>query len=154
MSTQPQASAAAESVDESKGVEVPTVALRDNAGKANLAQLLLFLPALQELAAHCDAGRAKYPDTDGRPNWLAGGKPDEEYLNAALRHLGCIINGEEYDAELGTTHAAAVLWNLCAYVTCNKAGRAPTRDEQTRRTVQAMSAHQIIEDAQPEAFGD
>jgi len=133
---------------------MPT-AKRETKGKANLAQLLLFLPALQELAAHCDAGRAKYPDSEpGVPNWTLGGKPDEEYLNAALRHLGCIINGEEYDAELGTTHAAAVLWNLCAYVTCNKAGRAPTRDEQTRRTVQAMSAHQIIEDAQPEAFGD
>ena len=129
---------------------MPT-AKRETKGKANLAQLLLFLPALQELAAHCDAGRVKYTDAaPGVPNWTLGGKPDEEYLNAALRHLGAIINGEEYDAELGTTHAAAVLWNLCAYVTCNKAGRAPTRDEQPRRT----SAHQLIEDAQPEAFGD
>ena len=130
---------------------MPTAAaLRDNAGKPELDQLFHFMPALLEWTAHISAGRDKYPDTDGRPNWLACGKPDREYLNAALRHLGAIINGEEYDAELGTTHAAAVLWNLCAYVTCNKAGRAPTRAERTRRT----SAHQLIEDAQPEAFGD
>ena len=128
-----------------------STAKRETKGKANLAQLLLFLPALQELAAHCDAGRAKYTDAaPGVPNWTLGGKPDEEYLNAALRHLGAIINGEEYDAELGTTHTAAVIWNMAALVTCNYPDRAPTRDEQTRRT----SAHQLIEDAQPEAFGD
>lgn len=44
---------------------------RDNAGKPELSQLHHF--RLDALAAHVSAGRAKYPDRDGRPNWTKGG---------------------------------------------------------------------------------
>ncbi len=113
-----------------------TNALRDNYGKSELSQLLHFLPALQELADHCSAGRLKYPDTDGVPNWLLGGKPESEYLDAAMRHLAAIVQGDVFDGELGTTHAAAVIWNLCVYVTCNTGYREPLYVEPKVSTTQ------------------
>lgn len=97
-----------------------TTAARNNEGKPTLGQLLHFYPALVQLAAHCDAGRVKYPDLDdGRPNWTLGGKPDSEYIDAALRHLAAHVRGEELDHETGTRHLVAALWNLAAIVTLN-----------------------------------
>ncbi len=93
-------------------------ALRDNSGKPELSQVLHF--DLEWLADHMAAGRAKYPDSDGVPNWKKGGKPDQEYLDSASRHLAALVNGEEYDPELGTHHAAAVAWNMLALLTCNR----------------------------------
>jgi hypothetical protein len=93
---------------------------RDNAGKPALSEVLYWPQALAEWAAHAQAGRAKYPDAEpGVPNWTLGGKPDDEYLNAAMRHLSQMRKGEDYDAELGTTHAAAVIWNIATLVQCN-----------------------------------
>ncbi len=90
---------------------------RDNAGKPELSQLHHF--RLDALAAHVSAGRAKYPDRDGRPNWTKGGKPDAEYLDAAERHLAAFVKGEVYDPELRTMHLAAVAWNALACITNN-----------------------------------
>lgn len=97
----------------------PTEALRYNEGKPELAELFHF--DLRWLAAHTAAGRAKYPDAEpGVPNWTLGGKPDAEYLNSAARHLAALVQGEEYDPELGTHHAAAIAWNMLAMLTCNR----------------------------------
>lgn len=92
---------------------------RDNEGKPELSQIFHFEKGMEELAAHCSAGRAKYPDVDGVPNWTLGGKPDQEYLDAATRHLGALVRGETHDPELGTHHAAAVAWNMLALLTLN-----------------------------------
>lgn len=100
------------------GDPVPEAAARANDGKAELATELLHFD-LEWLARHCEAGRAKYPDVEGRPNWLLGGKPDAEYLNAAMRHLQKHVQGELYDRETGTAHAAAVAWNMLAMLTVN-----------------------------------
>lgn len=97
--------------------EPERTAARHNAGKPELAQLHHF--RLETLAAHVSAGRAKYPDIDGVPNWTFGGKPDSEYLDAADRHIGRIVRGEIYDDETGTMHAAAVAWNMLAMITNN-----------------------------------
>lgn len=98
---------------------ISTEALRDNSGKPELSQVLHF--DLEWLADHCAAGRAKYPDTSpGVPNWTLGGKPDQEYLDSASRHLAALVRGEEYDSELGTHHAAAITWNMLALLTCNR----------------------------------
>jgi hypothetical protein len=103
-----------------------TTAARHNANKPRLSQVLWFGPALAALAAHAEAGRLKYPDVpnDGRytPNWLLGGKPDEEYLDAAMRHLEQLTLGHVYDDETHTMHAAAVMWNMAALITCNYPG--------------------------------
>jgi hypothetical protein len=96
-------------------------AARDNTGKPQLSQLFHFKDGLNALAAHCSAGREKYPDVDGVPNWLLGGKPDQEYLDSACRHLAALVQGEHVDGETGTLHAAAVAWNMLAMVTLNYA---------------------------------
>ncbi len=96
-------------------------ALRDNAGKPELGEVFWF--RLEWLAEHCAAGRLKYPDTDeGIPNWTLGGKPDQEYTDAAARHLAAFVRGEEWDSETGTHHLAAVAWNALALLTCNRGG--------------------------------
>jgi hypothetical protein len=103
-----------------------TTAARHNANKPRLSQVLWFGPALAALAAHAEAGRKKYPDVESPtgpvPNWTLGGKPDQEYLDAALRHLEQLTLGYIYDDETGTMHAAAVLWNMAALITCNYPG--------------------------------
>lgn len=94
-------------------------AKRDNSGKLPLDRVFLF--KLEFLVAHMMAGEAKYPDDEetGLPNWLKGGKPDDEYLGAITRHLAAIRRGELYDPELGTRHDAAIAWNALAMLTCN-----------------------------------
>ena len=104
-----------------------TKASRHNEGKPELSQLFHFEKGLEALAAHCAAGRDKYPDVDGVPNWTLGGKPDQEYLDAATRHLGAIVRGEVYDQETGTLHAAAVAWNMLALITLNHEGEVRAR---------------------------
>tara|TARA_R110000787_G_scaffold211213_1_gene320923 strand:+ start:201 stop:548 length:348 start_codon:yes stop_codon:yes gene_type:complete len=98
-------------------------AARHNEGKPELSQLLHFKEGLEALAEHCAVGRSKYPDVDGVPNWILGGKPDQEYLDAAVRHLAAIVQGEEVDPETGTLHAAAVAWNMLTLMTVNSNAR-------------------------------
>ena len=95
-------------------------AKRYNEGKAPLAQVLWFKRGLEQLAWHMEAGRIKYTDVDGVPNFMLGGKPDEEYTDAAMRHLMAFVNGEEIDAETGTEHLSAVVWNVFALQTLNR----------------------------------
>ena len=103
-------------------------ALRDNGGKAELSQLLLFKRALIELARHTTQGRLKYPDAaDGTPNWALGGKPDGEYLDAALRHITEVVCGNEIDPESGTEHLSAAIWNLLALQTLNRPSNTDTK---------------------------
>lgn len=106
--------------------KTPT-ATRHNSGKPELSQLCHF--RLDALAAHCTAGRLKYPDVEGIPNWTLGGKPDQEYLDAACRHIVKHVIGEVYDAETGTMHAAAVAWNMLAMITNNYSDLRATSNE-------------------------
>ncbi len=100
-------------------------AARDNTGKPELGQVFWFGHALEALAAVMSSGRVKYPDqADGVPNFMLGGKPDVEYIDAATRHLALLARGERYDAELGTKHAAHVIWNMAALLTLNDADSA------------------------------
>lgn len=109
------------------------VAARDNAAKPPLATELLWFD-LDWIAAHAARGRVKYPDVDGKPNWTLGGKPDAEYLDAAMRHLTAMVRGQEYDRESGTHHAAAVVMNMLMMLTCNYAGRPRSVDPTTCTT--------------------
>lgn len=93
---------------------------RHNTGKPTISDVLLWPKAIIAWTAHATMGRIKYPDVNpGVPNWTLGGKPDDEFINAAMRHLVALKNGETYDPELGTMHAAAVLWNMATMIQCN-----------------------------------
>jgi hypothetical protein len=84
------------------------VALRFNTGKPEVHYILFypeFLAALAEVQAQ---GGRKY----GYGNWTAGGKPNSEYYDAAIRHLLSHFNGEIYDDDLGTRHLVQAIWNL------------------------------------------
>ena len=93
----------------------PDVALRDNAGKPELAYVLDLRHALEALAAVFSQGAVKYLPR----NWMKGGKEDDEYLGAALRHLLKYRNGEDYDQETGCLHMAHVMWNVSALIELN-----------------------------------
>ena len=97
-------------------------ALRDNVGKPELGQILWMRRGLEQLAVHMAVGRAKYPDdvATGLPNFMLGGKPDQEYTDAAMRHLAKFVCGEELDAETGTEHLSACVWNLLALQSLNR----------------------------------
>lgn len=99
-------------------------ALRHNAEKVDLSKALLFRRGLEMLVKVMDQGEIKYPDVSetGQPNWMLGGKDDKEYLGAISRHLADVVNGEQWDAELGSHHIAHLVWNGLAYLTLNTEG--------------------------------
>lgn len=92
-------------------------ALRYNLGKPELSYLLSIPKAAQALAKVFSQGAIKYE----RDNWQRGGKPDEEYLDSALRHLFA-SQDEDYDAETGCLHLAHAVWNLAALIELNTEG--------------------------------
>lgn len=106
-----------------RSTERPTKALRDTAGKPDLSYLLDIPQALEALARVFEQGAIKYE----RGNWKLGGKPDEEYLAAALRHITRFRNEGYYDPDIGSVHLANALWNLAALIELNYSGM-PTLD--------------------------
>lgn len=99
------------------------VALRDNAGKPELSYILDLRYACEALAQVFAQGAIKY----ARGNWQKGGKPDEEYLDAALRHM-MKAQREVYDEETGCLHYAHAVWNLMALLELNYRRDYPALD--------------------------
>lgn len=109
---------------------------RFNGGKPRLGNIFLFGDALRLLAKHMDSGCEKYADAtleDGRkvPNWMLGGAPDREFIDAASRHLSALAlavltedkeSEVEFDDSIGqyTSHAIAAVWNLLVFLTMNR----------------------------------
>lgn len=91
-------------------------ALRYNQGKPRLDMVLSFGSALEKLAAVMEQGAIKYEED----NWLLGGKPDNEYIAAAMRHLEAVKNGREFDEDLGVHAMAQVAWNALAFLRLNR----------------------------------
>lgn len=102
---------------------VPVVAARANSGKPSMHYPLTFRKALEALSRVFEQGAVKYEPY----NYLKGGKPDQEYLDSALRHLAALVDGEAYDAETGCRHEAHAVWNLMAYTHLNH-GDEPASD--------------------------
>lgn len=92
-------------------------ALRDNKGKDELSYLLDLPKANAALAHVFRQGAKKY----SRGNWQLGGKPDTEYLDAALRHITKHVNEGVFDHETGALHLAHAIWNLAALIELNVA---------------------------------
>ncbi len=85
-----------------------TQALRFNSGKPQFHYILFYPVFLEAFAKVQEHGADKY----GYGNWTHGGKPDQEYLDATLRHLFAHFAGEVYDPDLGTLHLAQAAWNI------------------------------------------
>ena len=98
-----------------KWAEKDRTAKRDNSNKATLGMVLEFGSGLEKLAMVMKQGATKYEPR----NWLLGGKPDSEYLDAALRHMEKFVNEGFYDEDIGTAHLANAAWNLLAVMRLN-----------------------------------
>ena len=94
---------------------LPTVSARDNAGKPQLSFLLDFPIAAEAFCRVKELGAIKY----ARDNWKAGGKPDEEYYDACMRHLFAGKTGELFAPDTGCLHAAHAAWNMFALIELN-----------------------------------
>ena len=95
-----------------------SAALRDNSGKAPLSFVLQFPTAISAFARVKELGAIKYE----RDNWKKGGKPDWEYLDAALRHIVAFMSGETFAEDTGCTHLAHAMWNIMALQDLNYPG--------------------------------
>ena len=96
---------------------------RLNKGKAMLGFILQFPTAMAAFARVKEMGAIKYE----RNNWKLGGKPDYEYLDAAMRHLAAHAaylagDGEYYAEDTGCSHLAHAAWNMWALQELNYPG--------------------------------
>lgn len=97
-------------------------ALRYNAGKPELSYLLSIPKAVEALCKVFSQGAIKYE----RDNWQKGGKPNQEYLDSALRHLFAFTD-DHWDTDTGCLHLAHAIWNLAALIELNT-GTLPVFD--------------------------
>lgn len=97
-------------------------ALRYNAGKPELSYLLSIPKAVEALCKVFSQGAIKYE----RDNWQKGGKPNQEYLDSALRHLFAFTD-DHWDTDTGCMHLAHAIWNLAALIELNT-GTLPVFD--------------------------
>lgn len=90
-------------------------AARMNQGKPEFDFLLDFPIAMEAFCRVKELGAVKY----ARDNWKLGGKPDSEYLAAALRHMMAHRQGELYAEDTGCLHLAHAMWNMAALIELN-----------------------------------
>lgn len=90
-------------------------ALRLNEGKPELDFILDFPIAMEAICRVMELGAVKYE----RGNWKKGGKPDNEYYAAALRHLFAAKSGEPFAHDSGCSHLAHAAWNILALIEIN-----------------------------------
>lgn len=86
-----------------------------NQGKPELDFLLDFPTAMEAFCRVKEVGAAKY----ARDNWKLGGKPDSEYLAAAIRHMMAHRSGELFAEDTGCLHIAHAMWNMAALIELN-----------------------------------
>ena len=85
-----------------------TNALRFNQGKPMMGYILHYPSVMEIISRIMEYGALKYNEM----NWKKGGKPDKEYLDAAMRHLTQWVNGIPFDGESGCSHLGQAIWNL------------------------------------------
>lgn len=90
-------------------------AARMNTGKPEMDFVLDFPIAVEAICRVMELGAVKY----ARDNWKLGGKPDSEYLGAALRHLFAHRSGDLVAEDSGCLHVAHAAWNLLALMELN-----------------------------------
>lgn len=85
-------------------------AMRHNDDKPRWS--LLVMKTFEPLVRVFMYGATKYAPN----NWKKGGKPQEEYLDCAQRHLAALIDGEKLDPESKQYHAAHVQGNMMMWI--------------------------------------
>jgi hypothetical protein len=97
--------------------------LKFDAGKPELS--LLPWDALAEIAIVQMYGAIKYD----RDNWRKLDAPEQRYLNAAMRHLGAVSGGQEWDSESGLPHLAHAACNVvfALWFYCQRTGGGTPR---------------------------
>jgi len=87
--------------------------VKDNKGK--LRYDLLPYNSLDEVVKVITLGEVKYPKPE--ENWLLTASPEtiEEYKAAVGRHYSKVMQGEELDPDLGTSHWANIATN-CLFI--------------------------------------
>ena len=108
-------------------------AMRDNQGKPQLRYWAQFPRSAEALSRVMEYGATKYEEG----NWAKGGKPDSEYLDAAMRHITKMMryyhtNDESdlYDEESGCHHLGHILFNLGCLVDVNNKSLPITKPDQ------------------------
>ena len=106
-------------------------AKRYNEGKPEMWYWMMWPKAAEAFARVCEYGGRKYDEL----NFTKGGKPDKEYLSAAIRHLlahMCYVltrNGRlAYDDESKCLHLAHAMWNIMMLIDYNMKDMKPTVD--------------------------
>jgi len=98
-----------------KAAKKPVEAQRFNQGKPQMSYLLHYPKAMTALVRVLEQGAIKYEPL----NWKLGNKPDEEYFDAALRHMFSHYENGPYDKDIGVQSAAQAIWNLITYIELN-----------------------------------
>jgi hypothetical protein len=95
-----------------------TEALRFNEGKPQLSYILYYGKAIELLARVLEYGECKYDHL----NWKKGNKPNEEYLDAHMRHMEKVFREGPIDPKTGCHHYGHALWNLMTLIELNDIG--------------------------------
>ena len=97
-------------------------AQRHNKGKPELSYWLQFPRSAEALSRVMEYGATKYE----RGNWALGGKPDEEYVDSAMRHLTAMMKyyktgdkSDLFDKESGCLHIGHAMFNIMALIDVN-----------------------------------
>lgn len=97
-----------------RGVALNTLGAKADSGKLRPWLVLgAFAHALEEVTKVGTAGALKYTDN----GWISVPNGSERYMDAAMRHLLKVMQGEEMDNGPGgiyTKHIANAIWNLLA----------------------------------------
>ena len=109
-------------------------AMRFNADKPQLHYALVFKRANEAVAHTLQYGAGKYEYL----NFARGGKPDQEFYDAAMRHMTAaaqvLVDGDEshlYDDESGCMHIAHAIFNLQMLIEYQRTHLPLTNNEET-----------------------
>jgi len=107
------------------------VAKRLNSGKPMLSFMLQFPTAIEAHARVKEMGAIKYD----RNNWVKGGKPWYEYIDACMRHLVEFVKwkmgnpeADYYAFDTGCSHLGHAMWNIMALQDLNYTGMTHNRE--------------------------
>jgi hypothetical protein len=84
---------------------------RQNAHKPMFSSL--YVPFILAMMEHMTKSKEKYPDIDGKPNFMQEpSNPQKDLLDPVMRHVIDIYNGKLIDSESGTSSFVSAACDL------------------------------------------